>query len=126
MSKRSIICKLLILVLGLMSLPASPARISAQSPTIKISSYRDDPFVAESNVGRLDASRFGHADNGHLDLSGNRVSMIEESAIYRLNRATDQYEKFAWNPWPAYGWPNEKGNFNFADEVRFPLHEIER
>ena len=127
MSKRLIISRLLIVVFGLMSLPISQAQISTQSASIKISRYRDDPFVVESVVDRMDASRFGQDDNGQPHLTGNRVSMIEESAIFRMNSVTGRFERFAWNPWPQNDIrSNEKGNFRFADEVRFPLHEIER
>lgn len=126
MSKRLIVSNLMILVIGLMSLPISQAQISAQSSSVKISEYRDDPFVAESNVGRMDASRFGQDDHGAPHLTGNRVSMIEESVIYRKN-AADVFIKFALNPWPKDEiLSNEKGNFKFADETRFPIHEIER
>ena len=125
MSKRLIVSKLLIVAIGLVSLPVSQAQISTQSSKIKISSYRDDPFVAETYIGKMDASRFGQDAAGTPYLSGNRVSMIEESAIYRLNATTGLYEKFAWNPWPD-GQSNDKGNFKFADETRFPIHEVER
>src|SRR4026209_2364013 len=125
MSKRLIVSRLLIVVIGLMSLPVSQARISTQSSSIKISSYRDDPFVEESDVDRIDASRFGQDESGRLVLSGDRVSLIEESFIYREN-AAGVFQKFAWNPWPQFTQSNQNGNFKFADEVRFPLHEIER
>jgi len=125
MSKRLIVSRLLIVVIGLMSLPVSQARISTQSSSIKISSYRDDPFVEESDVDRIDASRFGQDESGRLVLSGDRVSLIEESFIYRANSA-GVFQKFAWNPWPQYTHSNQNGNFKFAEEVRFPLHEIER
>lgn len=125
MSKRLIVSKLMIPAIALMSLSVSQARMPAQSGSVKISQYRDDPFVAESYVGRMDASRIGEDDRGRI-LSGNRVSLIEESAIFRKNSATGQFERFAWNPWPALARSNENGNFKFADEPRFPLHEVER
>src|SRR5215510_7628632 len=126
MSKRLIISNLMIVVIGLMSLPALRAQISIQSSSIRISEYRDDPYVAESYIGRIDASRFGQDDNGHPFLSGNRVSIIAEDFIFRQNPTTKIFSKFAWNPWPKDGRSNEKGNFKFPDEPRFPLHEIER
>jgi hypothetical protein len=125
MSKRLIVAKLMILVLGLMSLPVSFAQISTQSASIKISAYIDDPFVAESEVGRMEASRFNQDENGHPLLTGKRVSLTEEDFIYRQNATTNLYEKFALNPWP-FDEANKKGNFKFADEARFPLFKLER
>ena len=125
MSTRLIISKLLIFAMVLLSLPVSQAQISTQSSSIKISQYRDDPFVAESFVDRIDASRFGRDASGDLLLSGNRVSLGEETFLYRKDTA-GVYQKFAWNPWPQFAHSNDKGNFKFDDEVRFPLHEIER
>jgi hypothetical protein len=131
MSKRLLLCKLMILAIVLMSLPLSQAQTSAaQGSAIRISSYLDDPFVALSNIGRLDASRIGQDNNGDPFLSGDRVSMIGEDFIYREERASESnpgiFTRFAWNPWPKDGRPNNKGNFKFADETRFPLHETER
>ena len=126
MSKRLIVSSLMIVLMALTSLPISQAQISARSSSVKISEYRDDPYVAGSYVGRMDASRFGQDDHGAPHLTGNRVSMIEESAIYRKN-AAGEFVRFAWNPWPKDEIrSNEKGNFKFADETRFPIHEIER
>jgi hypothetical protein len=125
MSKRLIVSKLMMLAVVLMNLPVPQAQsLAGRSPEVKISSYRDDPFVAESFIDRVDASRFGEDDIGR-HLSGDRVSMIEESAIFRKNQE-GIFVKFANNPWPQEFRSNEKGNFRFADEVRFPLHEIER
>jgi len=126
MSKRLIVSNLMILATGLMSLPLSYAQISTQSSSVKISEYRDDPFVAESYVGRFDASRFSRDENGLPLLSGSRVGMIEEDFIFRQNPTTHVFAAFAFNPWPKDVRANEKGNFKFADEVRFPIHEIER
>ena len=132
MSKRLIVSKLMILAMVLMSLPVTQLQTSAaEGSNIKTSSYMDDPFVALSNIGRLDASKFGQDEKGHPSLSGNRVSMIEEDIIYREERADERlfgtFTKFAWNPWPIdSSRSNEKGNFNFADETRFPIHEVER
>jgi hypothetical protein len=125
MSKRLIVSNLLIVVIGLLSLPISQAQISAQSSSLKISKYRDDPYVAEPEIDRLDASRFSQDDNGNTVLSGDKVYLGEETFIYRKD-AAGVYKKFAWNPWPQYTPSNENGNFKFSDEVRFPLHEIER
>ncbi|PYT06810.1 MAG: hypothetical protein DMF60_08475 [Acidobacteria bacterium] len=114
-----------------MNLPLSEAQTSAaEGRVIKISSYMDDPFVALSNIGRLDASKFGQDDNGHASLSSNRVSMIEEDFIYRRQRSDEldpgTFSRFAWNPWPIDSRSNNQGNFKFADETRFPLRETER
>src|SRR5262245_10611620 len=103
MSKRLIVSNLLIVAIGLMSLPISQAQISTQSSSIRISEYRDDPYVAESYIGRIDASRFGQDENGHAFLSGNRVSMIGEDFLFRQNPTTKLFTKFAWNPWPKDG-----------------------
>ena len=121
----------MILAIVLMNLPLSQAQTSAaEGRAIKISSYMDDPFVALSNIGRLDASKFGQDDNGHASLSSNRVSMIEEDFIYRRQRSDEldpgTFSRFAWNPWPIDSRSNNQGNFKFADETRFPLHETER
>ncbi|HJQ27360.1 MAG TPA: hypothetical protein VKA60_25970 [Blastocatellia bacterium] len=112
--------------MALTSLPVSQAQTSAaEGSTIKISSYMDDPFVKESDLRHIDALRIGKDENGKPFLAGDRVSMINEDFIYRRN-AAGEFVKFAWNPWPKDGRSNEKGNFNFADEVRFPIHETER
>src|SRR5262245_35053604 len=121
MSKRSIVSSLLIVALGLMNLPVT----QAQSPQIKTSVYQDDPFLAESYIGRVDASRCTLDSNGHPVMTGARVSMINESKIYKRD-ANGELVPFAWNPWPQEGTSNEKGNFKFADEPRFPLHQPER
>ena len=126
MSKRLMLCRLMILVMALIVLPVSQLQTSAaEGSKIKISSYMNDPFVEESAIERMDASRFDQDNNGYLFLAGGRVRISEESAIYKSD-STGVYKKFAWNPWPAYGRSNEKGNFKFADEVRFPIHEVER
>jgi hypothetical protein len=85
----------------------------------------DDPFVSESDIRRIDTSRIGKDENGNPFLDGDQVSMINEDFIYRRNAAGDFF-KFAWNPWPKDGRANEMGNFNFAGETRFPIHEVER
>ena len=121
MSKRFVVSSLLIVSMGLMSLPVS----QAQSPFINTSVYQDDPFLAESYVGRVDASSCSLDSNGHPVMSGERVSMINESKIYRKD-ANGEFVPFAWNPWPQEGTSNDKGNFKFADEPRFPLHQPER
>jgi len=126
MSTRLIVC-IMVSTLVLINLPISRTQTAAaQSSTIKISSYMDDPFVKESDIRKIDASRVGQDQNGKPFLAGDRVSMIGEDYIYRWNATHSDVFKFAWNPWPKDGRPNDKGNFNFADESRFPIHEVER
>ncbi|HYV03163.1 MAG TPA: hypothetical protein VFB82_01170 [Blastocatellia bacterium] len=125
MSKRLIIANLLIVAIGLTSLPISHAQESPQRSSVKVSEYQDDPFVAEQYIGRVDASRFTADDNGRPFMSSDRVSMINESKIYRKT-PQGEFVEFAWNPWPQEGRSNDKGNFRFPDEPRFPLHEPER
>lgn len=126
MSNRLIVC-ILVSTLVLISLPVSRTQTAAaQSSTIKISSYMDDPFVKESDIRKIDASRVGQDQNGKPFLAGDRVSMVGEDYIYRWNATRTDVFKFAWNPWPKDGRSNDKGNFNFADETRFPIHEVER
>jgi hypothetical protein len=126
MSNRLIVC-ILVSTLVLINLPFSRTQTAmAQSSTIKISSYMDDPFVKESDIRKIDASRVGQDQNGKPFLAGDRVSMIGEDYIYRWNATHTDVSPFAWNPWPKDGRSNDKGNFNFADEARFPIHEVER
>jgi hypothetical protein len=58
-------------------------------------------------------------------LANSRAEVLDEAIIYREDRATHQYQPFAWNPWPEAA-PNKQGNFKFQNEARFPLFEIER
>lgn len=125
MSKRLIVSKLMILVTVLMSLPLWQTQISAQGSFIKISSYKDDPFVNEAKVELMEASRFDQGDDGRPRLSNSRVFVEDENYIYREDRTTHEYKPFAWNPWPLPA-PNDKGNFKYQDEARFPLFEIQR
>src|SRR6185503_13395701 len=80
MSKRLMLSKLMILVLALMSLPVTQLQTSAaEGPNTKISFYSQDPFVEESAIGRMDASRFDPDASGRLLLSG------EDRKSTRLN-----------------------------------------
>jgi hypothetical protein len=126
MSKRSLVSIVMLIVIGLMSLPASRAQITIQNASKKISTYRDDPFLAESNITKIADARIGRDQNGQPNLSGDRVSMIAEDFIYRFDNNGETVTRFAWNPWPKDGRPNDKGNFTFPDEARFPLHQVER
>lgn len=126
MLKRMFLCQLMILAIVVVNMPVSRAQtLAAQGPSIKLSTYRDDPFVDESYIGRMNTSSFDLDQSGHPFLSNNRVSLLKEDFIYRQNPATNEYEKFALNPWPE-AVSNGKGNFKFADEARFPPFEIER
>lgn len=125
MSNRLIISGLMIFVLGLMSIPATQAQLSTQGAAIRISAYNDDPFANEAKVERMDASRFNLWEDGRPFLSNSRAAVEDESFIYRQDRVTGEYKPFAWNPWPL-PVANEKDNFKFPDEPRFPLFEIER
>ena len=133
MLKRLIKYKFTILAIALMSLPVSqaqtftiPDRGDARRPRQKlISSYKDDPFVRESDVERMDASRFILGEDGRFILSNDRVSIENESKIFRKD-TDDLYKPFAWNPWPQQGTSNIYGDFRFQDEERFPLFKQER
>jgi len=126
MTKRSLVSIVMVVVIGLMSLPISSAHITIQGASKKISSYIDDPFVGESNIIKIDGSRIGRDQNGQPYLTGDRVSMIDEDFIYRIDKNAGTVTKFAWNPWPKDGRPNEKGSFIFPDEARFPIHLVDR
>jgi hypothetical protein len=93
---------------------------------MRISSYEDDPFVRESDFMRMDPARFGLGEDGRPTLSGSRVTLSEESKIYRRDPSTGQFKPFAWNPWPQEPKSNMSGDFRFPDEERFPLHRVER
>src|SRR5262245_54177783 len=138
MKKRLILCQLTILAMAVMSLDVSQAQtftipdrgvdkspIPAPTP-MRISSYENDPFVAESLVRRMDAARFSVDENGRPVLQSNLVSLGEESKIYRQDPQTMVFKPFAWNPWPIYPAANQQGDFLFRDEERFPLHTVER
>ena len=78
MSNRLIVC-IMVSTLVLINLPFSRTQTAvAQSSTIKISSYMDDPFVNESDIRKIDASRVGQDQSGKPFLAGDRVSMIGE------------------------------------------------
>jgi len=92
-----------------------------------ISSYEDDPFADASVVDRMDRSGFDRDEDGRRVLSNDRVSVIEESKIYRQNPPlSGAFQPFAWNPWPQLKTANADGNFSYPDEVRFPLFRQER
>ncbi len=126
MLKRLILCQLTILAVVLASLPVSQAQTApARGFFIPISSYDDDPFVADSVVERMAAARFGEAGDGRPILRNNLVWIEEESVIYRRDSKTGEFVAFATNPWPL-PMANANGHFTFPDEARFPLHRVER
>jgi hypothetical protein len=124
MSTRMIFCKVTILATVLASLPVSQAQISSD-PAIRISSYQDDPFVGASNIGRIDGSGFNRDADGRPILFNKQASIGDEAVVYREDAQTGDFVEFATNPWPQ-PTSNEKGNFKFPNEERFPRHEIER
>jgi hypothetical protein len=119
MSKRLILSKLMILVIVLMSLPLSHAQTTTQNDSLRISAYKDDPFVGEAALGRLNTSAFQQDNNGIIYLSNIWVYIDDEQIVYRQDKTTGEYKPFARNPWPL-PTANDDGNFKFQDEARFP------
>jgi len=101
------------------------ARFFAKGDVMPISSYDDDPFVADATIDCMDPSRFSLGAGGLPVLVGDYVKIQDEAVIYRANRATGVFEPFAWNPWPP-PTSNADGNFEFLQEERFPLFLVER
>jgi len=101
------------------------ARFFARGDVMPISSYDDDPFVADATIDCMDPSRFSLGAGGLPVLVGDHVKIQDEAVIYRANRATGVFEPFAWNPWPP-PTSNADGNFEFRQEDRFPLFLVER
>jgi hypothetical protein len=128
MLKRTILCQLTILALMLASLPVSRAQtVPLRGVFIPISSYDDDPFVADSIVERMHRLRFDLGEDGHPLLTNNRVSIELEPVIYRMDSKTGDFLPFAWNSWSMeLIRANEDGNFIYPHEARFPLHRVER
>jgi len=107
-------------------LPIAKAQDSTVgSSKIRISSYQNDPFVETSQIDRIDGSGLKRNENGRLLLSNAWINIADEPLIYRQDAETGLFNPFATNPWPQ-PTSNEKDNFKFPDEERFPLHEIER
>src|SRR5262245_30539035 len=116
MLKRLIRCKLTILAIALTSLSVSQAQTNLKlnpgedrrsnsdedkrRKPMRISSYKDDPFVRESIVERMDPSRFDQDADGRFMLRSDRVEVLDEAIIYRQDPKTGVYKPFAWNPWP--------------------------
>jgi hypothetical protein len=92
---------------------------------VRISSYDDDPFVADSVVERMDPARFEQGEDERPILRSDQVWIEDEPVIYRQDPKTGKFNPFATNPWPL-PTSNTAGNFLFPDEARFPRHEIER
>jgi hypothetical protein len=128
MLKRLILCQLTILAVALAALPVSQAQMApARGLFIPISSYDDDPFVADSVIERLNRWRFDPGEDGYPMLMNNRVLIEDEPVIYRQDANTGEFNPFAWNPWlPELRKSNADGNFTFPGEERFPLHRVER
>jgi len=128
MLKRLIISAITILLISSASLAISHAQsFPFRNLFIAISSYDDDPYVADTVTENMDESKFSRNDQGRLMLQSPTVSIIEESLIYRRNKDTNEYVKFAWNPWPEeLNVANEAGNFTYPNEPRFPIHVPER
>jgi Beta-propeller repeat len=101
--------------------PSFPAR---RRP-VPLSSYEDDPFVADAIVECLPESKFSVVDGFWLLQVNERVNIQDEPIVYRENRTTREFMPFANNPWPQ-PFSNAQRNFLFADEPRFPAHRIER
>ena len=91
-----------------------------------ISAYDDDPFVRSAGVECVPDQGFHRADDGTLYLWTPRVTVYNESKIYRRDATDGIFKPFAWNPWPAYTAANADGSFRFPGEPRFPLFLIER
>jgi hypothetical protein len=114
------------LAVALAALPVSQAQTSpARGLFIPISSYDDDPFVADSVIERLNRWRFDPGENRYPILSNSVVRIEDEPLIYRADPKTGAFTAFATNPWPAPA-ANADGDFTFPNEARFPLHLIER
>jgi hypothetical protein len=126
MRQRLILFKLTILVLVLASMPISRAQMLIEGDrSIRISSYQDDPFVEGSSFERIDGTGLEVGDGGRPMLSNEELKIVDESVVYRQESDNTDYFPFATNPWP-HPMSNEKGNFKFPQEERFPLHLIER
>jgi hypothetical protein len=75
----------------------------------------------------MDPKGFDRDEDGRRVLSNDRVSVIEESKIFRQNPPlSGDFQPFAWNPWPQLKTVNAEGNFSYPDEARFPLFRQER
>jgi hypothetical protein len=101
------------------------APLSARRRLVPLSSYEDDPFVADAIVECLRESKFRLIDNFSLLQENGRVSIQDETVIYREIGTTGEFVPFAINPWPQ-PFSNAQRNFLFTDEPRFPRHEVER
>ena len=126
MKKRLILFNVTMLAVVLASLPISRARMFAEGDrTIRISSYQDDPFVEGSSFERIDGTGLDMGDGERPMLANAQLKIVDESVVYRQESDNTDYLPFATNPWP-HPMSNEKGNFKFPQEERFPLHLIER
>jgi hypothetical protein len=112
--------------------PASdPAALTIPEGRVAISTYDDDPFVRDSRVESLDARGFKTGADGRRLFATDRVAIQEEPYIFREDRTTGEFHRFAFNPWPcppypgdplACGWPEASAanDFVFSGDPRFP------
>jgi len=91
-----------------------------------LSSYDDDPSVADAIVECLPGGVYPQTTDERVLLENDRVTLAEESYIYRLNHDTGLFDPYAWNPWPQDATSNDDGSFRFPDEPRFPLLATQR
>lgn len=125
MSKPSRSYTAAMLLSGLMSSSLAAQTSAGKVTFVRISAYEDDPFVDRSTIDRLIGLKFTRGGDRRLLLNGSEASIQEEAFIFRLDPKDNQFKAFANNPWPAPA-ANSKDSFEFPDEERFPLHEVER
>lgn len=101
-------------------------RLFTQGVIMPLSSYDDDPFVEDASVECVDATMLARDYDERLILLNNRTSLAEEDFIYRKDKTTGEFKRFAWNPWPLQPKANADGSFRFLDEERFPEFKPER
>jgi hypothetical protein len=97
----------------------------ARRRLVPLSSFEDDPFVADAIVECLSESKFSVVGNFQLLQANERVNIWDETIVYRAHPVTGDFVPFANNPWPQ-PVSNAERNFLFPDEPRFARHEIER
>lgn len=105
---------------------AQPAGAGARTE-LPISSYDDDPFVADAVLEGMSRRAFDRGADGRPILANDLVVIEDEPVIYRFDTALGRFVAFAWNPWlPDLVEANESGHFAFPDEERFPPFLVER
>ena len=128
MLRRLIVSALIVVSIAIASFAISHAQtFPLRGFFIGISSYDDDPFVADSVVDLMDQSKFSRDDQGRLMLHSDTVTIAEEDWVFRWDSQAEEFKKFAWNPWTEkLKYANPSGDFRFPNEPRFPLHRPER